>query len=495
MDKKLKKAGFFTALALCAVAGYMAGRTPSKPHIETQNANQLQNTVWTCSMHPQIRQPNPGKCPICAMDLIKVTSDPDGHTNQPDILKLSPNALARADIQTSPVERKFVSRQIRLNGKVEYDETLKSFITARMPGRIEKMFVNYTGISVKKGDHLFTIYSPELITAQQELLQAIDSTQTLAKSNLEVVRQSTKTNVETARSKLLLLGLTPKQVSDIEQSQKLQDHITVYSPTAGIITQKHVTEGDYVKEGTRIYTIADLSRVWVVFDAYESDLAWLRFGQQVSFTTKAWPGRTFKARIVFIDPVVNEKTHTVQVRLNVDNGDFSLKPGMFTTGEVKAVMGKNGVTGANDLKGKWISPMHPEIIKNAPGKCDVCGMDLVPAEKLIPNIQTAKNAPVVVPASAVLLTGKTAVVYVQYPWDKSFEARTVTLGPKAGDYYIIKHGLAPKETVVTNGAFKIDSEMQIRNKTSMMSPPAKTAKATAPDKMTDGHTAHQKAAQ
>ncbi len=427
--------------------------------------------IWTCSMHPQIRQPKPGKCPICGMDLILASSSGDD-TGQA-VLKLSANAIKLAEIQVKPVERRYVAAEIRMVGKVEYDETRLGYITSWVPGRIDRLYVNYTGTQVRKGDHLVYLYSPELITAQQELQQAVRTLKKLGTGVNSTIKKTAERTVFAVREKLRLWGLTPAQVKGIEKSKKPDDHLTIYSPMKGIVIHKTAVEGIYVKTGTRIYTIADLSQVWVKLDAYESDLTWIRYGQMVEFETEAYPGETFKGKISFIDPVLNPKTRTVKIRVNVKNPNRKLKPEMFVRAVVRSRLSISGKVMDPDLAGKWISPMHPEIIKDKPGKCDVCGMPLVKAEKLgyIAASEEDKEAPLVIPASAPLITGTRAVVYVAVPGKKgTFAGRRITLGPRAGNYYLVTKGLKEGEKVVVNGAFKIDSDLQIQAKPSMMNP-------------------------
>ena len=418
--------------------------------------------IWTCSMHPQIRQPKPGKCPICGMDLIPVSTEAD--EVGPRELKLSPTAIKLAEIRLKPVERRYVSTIIRLVGKVEYDETRLGYITARVPGRIDRLYVDYTGITVRKGDHLVSFYSPELISAQQELLQALKAYRRFG---------SGTSTVNAAREKLKLWGLTAAQIKEIEKRGRPTDHLTIYSPMSGIVIHKNAVEGMYVKTGSKIYTIADLSRVWIKLDAYESDLSWLRYGQAVAFETEAYPGETFEGRIAFIDPVLNPTTRTVKVRVNVANPGLKLKPEMFVRAVVRSKLSVTGNVMDPELAGKWISPMHPEIVKDGPGTCDVCGMPLVKAEELGYAAASTKDkeAPLVIPSSAPLITGTRAVVYVAVPGKEGiFEGKEIALGPRAGDYYIVKAGLQEGENVVVNGAFKIDSDLQIQAKPSMMSP-------------------------
>ncbi len=354
-------------------------------------------------------------------------------------------------------------------GKVDYDETRLSYITAWIPGRIEELYVDYTGVNVKRGDHMVSLYSPELITAQQELLLGLK----MLKSSTSRMKQSNLINVDATREKLRLWGLTKKQIKRIEKSGEIRDRITIYAPESGIVVHKNGFEGMYVDTGTRIYTVADLSHAWIKLDAYESDLMWIRYGQKIKFTTKAYPGETFTGQITFIDPILNSKTRTVKVRVNVLNLDGKLKPEMFVSARVFPKIAAGGRVMDPDLSGKWICPMHPEIVKDAKGRCDICGMPLVTAESqgYVSVSELQKEAPLVIPASAPLITGKRALVYVALPdREGSFEGREVVLGPRAGDYYLVKEGLSEGEKVVVNGNFKIDSAVQILAKPSMMSP-------------------------
>jgi Cu(I)/Ag(I) efflux system membrane fusion protein len=273
---------------------------------------------------------------------------------------------------------------------------------------------------------------------------------------------------------LRLSGLSADQIKEIEDSGKASEHVTINSPASGVVIHRNAQEGMYVDTGTRIFTIADLDAVWVQLDAYESDLSWLRYGQHVDFTTEAYPGKTFNGVVSFIDPVLNPTTRTVKVRVNVDNRDGQLKPEMFVRANVFAQFAGSGRMLDKDMIGKWVSPMHPEVIKDAPGKCPICGMDLVPAESLgYANASPSDAiAPLVIPATAALLTGKRAVVYVEVPdTDRpTYVGREVVLGPRAGPDYVVESGLAEGDLVVVSGNFKIDSALQIQAKPSMMNP-------------------------
>ncbi|MDP6457670.1 MAG: efflux RND transporter periplasmic adaptor subunit [Candidatus Marinimicrobia bacterium] len=423
---------------------------------------------WTCSMHPDVKLPEPGQCPICFMDLIPVTSSLMG--GGPRQLKMSESAVALAEVQTVPVRRGVAHVEVRLSGKVEYDETRLANITSWVPGRLERLFVDYTGITVRKGDHLVELYSPELFSAQEELLQARRHARGQEGG---VAARTSHTVLEATKEKLRLLGLTVDQIKEIEERGTASDRVTIYSPQSGVVIHKNAVEGMYVSTGSKIYTIADLSRVWVVLDAYESDLNRLGYGQEVTMSVEALPGEIFIGRIAFIEPVLNEKTRTVKVRVNMPNTDGKLKPGMFVRAVVASSLDVHGHAINSDLAGKWVCPMHPEVVKEQAGRCDVCGMNLVKAEEMgIVNVSDAHDQSLLVPASAVLLTGKRAIVYVKVASteEPAFEGREVVLGPRAGDEYVVLKGLHEGEEVVVKGNFKIDSAMQISAKPSMMSP-------------------------
>jgi len=431
-------------------------------------------TIWTCSMHPQIRETQPGKCRICGMDLIPLDDDSDDSMGE-RVISFSPEIVKLMQVQTSPVVRQVVTKDVRLVGKLALDETRTKTITAWVPGRIDRLYVDYTGIRVNAGDHMVFLYSPDLITAQAEFLEARASQQRLGPAVSELVRQSVVSSLTAAREKLLLLGLTEAQVEKIQQQGQPLDHLTIYSPMGGIVIEKKANEGMYVQTGSPIYTISDLSRLWVMMDAYESDLTWLRFGQTVEFTTEAWPGEVFTGRISFINPLLNDATRTIRVRAVVDNPDGRLKPDMLVRAVVASSLAEGGRVIEPLLAGKWICPMHGEIVKDAPGQCDICHMPLETAESLgYVAAQEPEPAPLVIPASAALLTGRKldrALVYavVEGADRPTYIGKEIVLGPRAGDYYVVREGLMEGEQVVTRGNFKIDSELQLRGRPSLMS--------------------------
>ncbi len=471
--------------------------------------------IWTCSMHPQIKMPTPGKCSICGMDLVlaednakqkeevkekgspkyacsmfcvpplsepgecpicgmeMVEVEDSGSDDLPArTLTLSENARKLAQIQTVSIVREHATAEIRMVGKIDYDETRMGYITAWVPGRLDRLYVDYTGVPVQKGDHLVYLYSPELATAQTELLEALRRVRSNRNSAGSILDERAEKWIEDIRDKFRLWGLTDDQIAEIETRGTPSDYMTIYAPMGGIVIHKNVLEGSYVKTGTRIYTIADLAHVWVKLDAYESDLAWLRYGQEVSFETEAYPGETFTGKVAFIAPVLDAKTRTVKVRVNVENADGRLKPEMFVRAIAHSQVAAGGRVLDAALSGKWMCPMHPEIVKEEAASCDRCGMPLVRTESLGFVTVNAEDVevPLVIPASAPLITGKRALVYVELPGEPgTYQGREIRLGQRVGSQYIVLDGLVEGERVVVNGNFKIDSAMQIKTKPSMMS--------------------------
>lgn len=431
MSMNWKLTGIIAAVAVTAfVLGAMIfGGSAPTTHSDDSGRNRAPAAeVWTCSMHPQIKLPKPGKCPICFMDLIPLRTGPQSDL-QPRQLKLSETAKQLAQIQTAPVVRGSATSNLRLLGKLAYDETRLAKITARVAGRIDELKVDFTGQSVRRGEAVASIYSPDLLSAQQELLQARATAEKLEHSESKVLRETAAANLKSAREKLRLWGFGDEQIEAVERSGRASDHLTITSPQAGIVVEKMVQEGQYVETGMPLYNVADLSRLWVQIEAYESDLAHLRVGDKLVFTTAGYPGEKFDATISFVSPVVDPMTRTALVRAAIDNTRALLKPEMYVTAELEA-----STTAADQL---------------------------------------------LIPATAPLLTGRRAVVYVEMPSTEGviYEGREVELGAKSGSYYVVRSGLSEGEMVVTNGAFKLDSELQIQAQPSMMAPEGQASPA------------------
>ena len=453
-----KKALLMPALA-AFLAGIIAGyfffassQTTNEQAIETGH-QEHKAEIWTCSMHPQIRKPSAGKCPICFMDLILLTENTD--SGGENVLTLSKTAQELAEVRTTEVFSGIATRTIRLPGTVKLDETRVKHVTAWVGGRIEKLYVNYTGIPVIEGDHMAEFYSPDLIAAREELLRTVGN-ESLHKAVIE---------------RLLRWGISSQQIEEFKTEKTQNNLVTINSPAAGIVIEQMAREGMYVNQGTRLFSIADMSRLWLVASVYERDIQWLRYGQTVECEFEAFPGKIFPGIISFISPILSADSRTVDARINLDNANGLLKPGMFGRVTIKVSIGQGGEVINPAMAGKWISPMHPEVIKDGPGKCDVCGMDLVPIESVGIKTVSAGRLPMIVPESAVLWSGSRSLAFREVAGKTgSYETVEIIVGPRVDSGYLVYSGLATGDRIVVEGAFKIDSEQQIRANTSMMSP-------------------------
>ncbi|KAA1242401.1 efflux RND transporter periplasmic adaptor subunit [Aquimarina sp. RZ0] len=366
----------------------------------------MASQIWTCSMHPQIIQSDPGDCPICGMDLTPTRAPSEElSTHQ---FKMSENALALADIQTSVVGNTDMgSRNLKLSGKIKENEDKQSVQVTHFAGRIETLFTKSIGENIAKGQVLAMIYSPELMTAQQELVTSIS----LKKTQPELYKA--------VRNKLRIRKLSEEQILQIESSGEIKEVFPIHSHVSGIITEKMVEEGDHVHKGQTLYKVSDLNTVWASFDVYEHQIPFIREGQEIKITTNAYANKTFTATISFIDPVLNTKTRTVSVRTILNNKDQIFKPGMFIEGVVSGL--------------------------------------------------AEKSTGITIPKSAVLWTGKRSVVYIKTSTDKPiFEMREVTLGVSNSTTYTIVDGLKNGDEIVTHGTFTVDAAAQLQGKKSMM---------------------------
>jgi len=425
--------------------------------------------TYYCPMHPAFTTSNPNAlCPICHMAVERLDSSGPAAG-----LTLSENARALMRLETAPVERRPVTATVSMLGEIDVDETRVKDITAWAAGRLERLFVDYTGMVVRQGDHMVELYSPDLITVQAELIETARAVASLTADDRELVRESAVGNAAAARERARQLGLTDAQIDRIIEARQTQERMTVYAPVSGIVVKKLATQGQYVQKGQPIYTVADLSQVWLRLDARESDVPLLRYGQRVTFTATAYGGQTFEGVVTFVAPVVDPRTRTVDVRVNAPNPGGRLMPGMFVRAYVKANVTSDGAVVPTDLSGTWICPMHYEVVSDAPGDCTICQMPLESAESVLGRPETAPAmAPMVIPESAVLWTGERAIVYVETPDPNDpFKPRQIALGPKVGTHYIVRSGLDVGERVVVRGTFMLDDERKLRNLPSMTNPP------------------------
>ncbi|MDT7827249.1 efflux RND transporter periplasmic adaptor subunit [Pricia sp. S334] len=406
-----------TALIVGLLAGYLVFSSSSEDEAAVKDLSDMSDThdhsgetaeqMWTCSMHPQIMQPEPGDCPICGMDLIPAETGAEGLSANE--IKMTENAMALANIRTTVVGAGGMDgNSLKLSGKIRENEEANAVQVTYFAGRIEKLYVNYTGESVGKGKLLAIIYSPELVAAQQELLTAAS------------LKESQPALYKAVRNKLKLWKLSNKQINSIEESGQVQENFPVYATVSGTVTEKMVEEGDYVKQGQPLYKIANLNSVWAVFDAYENQIASLKTGQEIKLTTNAYPNKEFTAKVSFVDPLLNSATRTVMVRAVLNNSEDLLKPGMFVEGRID-----------------------------------------------MPNDES--DEVIIVPSTAVMWTGERSVVYVKTnPNEPIFEMREVTLGNTNGDSFTILSGLESGDEIVTNGTFTVDAAAQLQGKKSMM---------------------------
>lgn len=405
-----------------ALAWLLLGRAPRDPHVGHEHASHpaAEASVWTCSMHPQVRHDEAGSCPICGMDLIPVATPPSESTKPPAVV-LSERARTLARIRTTPVTRQGHSGgALRLLGRLEPNETTLRSVTAWTGGRIDRLHVSATGERVRAGQVIATLYSPEVFHAHQDLLVARRQVERLAMSP-ESSRQAAQAALAAARERLALLGMPDRELARMEKLERPSRAVAIRSPFAGTILERTATEGAYVETGAPLYALANLQTLWVQLDAYESDLAQLEKGQRVLVRVDALPGEDFEGKVAFIDPTLDPQRRTLRVRVEVVNRDGRLRPGMFATARVQA---------------------------RAP----------------------SGEEPLVVPASAPLFTGRRALVYVEVERGElvGYEPRNVRLGARLGNFYPVISGLSEGERVVSRGAFVVDADLQIRGGPSMM---------------------------
>ena len=405
----LKMVGILFAGVLLGWIAFGGNNTPKSDH--EQSTSVSKETIWTCSMHPQIRMNEPGLCPICGMDLIPLESN--GSSIDPDAIQMTEDAMKLANIQTMIVGGgDTASKKLALNGKVQIDERKLYTQSTHIPGRIEKLMINFTGEKVNRGQTLAMVYSPEMVTAQEELLQAYR------------MREAQPDLFSAAKQKLSNLKIGSGTINKIISTNKPIQQFPITADVSGIITAKKVDLGDYVGQGMPIYEIADLSSLWVLFDVYETDMPWVKVGNKINYTIQSLPGESFEGVVTFIDPLINPQTRVASARVEVKNSENKLKPEMFVSG----------------------------IISN--------------------NISSSTSKDIVIPKSAVMWTGERSVVYIKNVISNkvNFKLREVTLGASLGDSYIIKEGLLTGEEIVVNGTFTVDAASQLAGKPSMMSP-------------------------
>ena len=404
------------AVTAAAVAYGCNGRQPEPvPPVATVAAD-----VWTCPMHPDVREQAPGRCPKCGMDLERETAP--ASTARHDHPAAADNAeIPRADVQldtrrrqllgvrTVPVDRTSLDREIRAVGVVRYDETRLADVNLKLDGWVTKLHVDYTGQPVTRGQPLLEFYSPELLATENEYLLALSTRDSLLQSQVADARTQADRLVESARQRLALWDLPADHVQRLEKSRKADGNVTFRAPVGGFVIEKPVVEGMRVMAGQTLYKIVDLSTVWVEADVYESDAPFLKPGAPASVTIDAWPGESLQGKAVYIYPFVEEKTRTLKVRFAFPNRRQRLKPGMYANVALRATLG-TGLT---------------------------------------------------IPADALLDAGRQQLVFVS-TGEGYYQPRKVQAGQRLGDRVQILDGLEAGERVATGASFFLDSESQLR---------------------------------
>ena len=387
---------------------------------------------YTCGMHPNVHELEPGNCPICGMKLVKKNVSVSGSSGQ---VSIDPVTAQNMGIQSFGVKTMKLTRTVRAVGTITYDERLVSSVTTKISGWAEKLYVDFTGQDVKKGDPLIEIYSPELVSTQEEYLEALDYAEQYGKTSFSEAIDQSRQLLKSTRSRLKLWDISDEQIEELERTKKVKKTMTLYSPINGIVTHKLLNVGDKVMPNMPIYEISDITKVWVNADVYEYELPWLKTGQEAIMTLSYLPGKEFVGKISFIYPYVEVKTRTVKVRFEFPNKNLELKPDMYANVRLNSVMEKPGI---------------------------------------------------VVPVSAVILSGERSIVILELGGGK-FEPREVTLGMQTGDYYSILRGLHGNEKVIISAQFLIDSESRLREaQMKMYNPAGKDSVKSAVTKMGDG---------
>ena len=454
------------ALGLAQRLGFISAGGGERVHHDSRSDSDAR---YICPMMCTPPQAEPGRCPVCAMELVPAA--PPGGSDSRSIA-IDPAARRVANIRTAAVTSISMTRTIRAIGELHYDEGALKTISAYVDGRLDRLYADYTGVVVNRGDPLALLYSPRLYSSQVELL--------LAKKTRDDARPSTVARsilsggdlYRSAKERLLLLGMTDAQIDDLEQAGEANSRLQLCAPISGTVIEKLAFEGQYVKEGDVIYRLGDLSNVWLLLQLFPEDAAAVRYGQKVEAEVQSLPGQRFNGRVAFISPSVDPQTRTVAVRVVMPNDEGTLRVGDFAraTLDVPLSAGKQSPVYDRELAGKWMSPRHPHYVADSPGTCPICGDDLVPAAKFgFVAEPIAASEALVVPRDAVLMAGDHSVLYVETEPGR-FEIRRVVLGPSCGDKLVILSGVERGEPVATRGNFLIDSQMQLAGNPSLIDP-------------------------
>ncbi|MCF6157368.1 MAG: efflux RND transporter periplasmic adaptor subunit [wastewater metagenome] len=341
---------------------------------EAKETTKKKILYWTCGMHPSVKMDKPGKCPICAMDLVPVYEKGAGIEEDGALatVELSERARKLAQVETDTITFRSLTKDIYTVGLIDYDERLKAIVSAWIPGRIDRLFVDFTGTQVVKDEAMVWMYSPELVSTQEEYLLALETAEKINDSTFDEVIRGGKSLLDAAKRRLLWWGMTEKQIEKLAEEKQVRQHTIIYAPISGIVTEKKSLEGQYVAQGDPIYTIANLSNVWMMANIYEYEMAWVKIGQEVEVTTPTYPGEAFIGTVSFIEPFLDDKTRSVKIRCNIPNPKFKLKPSMYVNARIRIPVEAFAQEGGYYTSGlDYYCPNHPEIRSSRPGICPI----------------------------------------------------------------------------------------------------------------------------
>ncbi len=463
---------FFSCLALLFVGlgvaqrfGWFTGAEMTEVQAAAESGQR-----YICPMMCVPPSEAPGRCPVCGMELVPLTEG--GGDADPHSVHIPTAARRIANIQTVSVKSMPVTRTVRAIGELNYDESARKTLSAYVAGRVEKLHADYTGVHVSQGDQLALLYSPKLYTSQVSYLLAVDAAAKSKNATLQSVIQSSTEMLKTSRQRLVEMGMTDRQIAELDQTQEANSRIEITAPISGTVVNKLVTEGQYLEEGQAIYELADLTSVWLMLRLFPEDAASVRYGQRVEAEVDSLPGEVFIGRVAFIDPNVDPKTRTVGVRVVIPNPVGRLRIGDYAKASINVPLSNSDQTAIYDpeLADKWISPRHPHIIEDEPGECPLCGVELVPAAEFGFTDQPEDSSEALtVPRDAVLMAGNSSIVYVETEPGR-FEIRPVVLGPLTGDQIVVRTGVKSGELVAAKGNFLVDSAMQLSGNPSLIDP-------------------------
>ncbi len=419
MTKKSVLIALIISLISLSAGYFLAGiynpwSSDSKGNPKSEIKSERKILYYKCPMHPQVTSDKPGKCGICGMDLVPVYEGEEEF--EEGVVRIDPAVVQNIGVKIEPVKRMKLTKTIRTVGRVDFDERRIAIITTKISGWIEKLYVDYTGKFIRKGEPLFEIYSPELVVAQEEYLQAISYKKSVSGSRDPNIIDGANQLVENARKRLLYWDITEEQIEELERTKQVRKTLRLYSPVDGIVVEKNVFLGMKIMQGMTLLKIADLSSVWVYADVYEYELPWVKIGEKAEVELPYIPGKILKGRVTYIYPYLQPGTRTVKVRLEFENLGYFLKPDMYVNVNIKS-------------------------------KVAIYAL--------------------VVPEQSVIRTGKRDIVVVALGGGR-FKSVEVELGVLADGYYQVLEGLHEYQNIVTSSQFLIDSESNLKSALAML---------------------------